>query len=101
MKCTNRAKHAGEQHVRREILNTPLDRLPMSALPESGHSLRLFFPKFISGRIGDAAQPRSEWRQWRQIVGRLDARGHLSVMPSACALDCNTSHRRKEFASGA
>ena len=27
----------------------------MSALPESGHSLRLFFPKFISGRIGDAA----------------------------------------------
>jgi hypothetical protein len=33
----------------------------------------LSFPKIISGRIGDAAQPRSKWRQWRQIVGRLDA----------------------------
>src|ERR1017187_2300952 len=61
----------------------------------------LSLPKIISGRIGDAVQPSSEWRQWRQIVGRLDARGHLSVMPSACALDCNTSHRRKEFAAGA
>ena len=61
----------------------------------------LSFPKIISGRIGDAVQPRSEWRQWRQIVGLLDARAHLSVMPSACALDCNTPHRRKEFAAGA
>jgi hypothetical protein len=50
----------------------------------------LSFPKIISGRIGDVAQPRSEWRQWRQIVGLLGARAHLSVMPSACALDCNT-----------
>jgi hypothetical protein len=25
--------------------------------------------EIISGCIGDAAQPRSEWRQWRQIVG--------------------------------
>src|SRR5450756_169190 len=61
----------------------------------------LSFPKIISGRICDAAQPRSELRQWRQTVGRLDARGHLSVVPSACALDCNTAHRRKEFAAGA
>ena len=45
------------------------------------------FPKIISGRIGDAEQPRSEWQQWRQIVGRLDTRAHLSVMPSAYALD--------------
>jgi ketosteroid isomerase-like protein len=34
----------------------------------------LSFPKIISGRIGDAAEPRSEWRQWRQIVGRLEER---------------------------
>jgi len=61
----------------------------------------LYLPKITSGCIGDAAQPSSEWRQWRQIVGRLDARGHLSVMPSACALDCNTSPKRKEFAAGA
>jgi heme/copper-type cytochrome/quinol oxidase subunit 1 len=55
----------------------------------------LSFPKIISGRIGGAVQPGSEWRQWRQIVGLLDARAHLSVMPSACALDCNTPHKRK------
>src|SRR5664280_2484717 len=61
----------------------------------------LSFPKIISGRIGDAAQPRSEWRQWRQIVGLLDARAHLFVMPSACALDCNTPHKRQELAAGA
>src|SRR5471032_2309650 len=30
-------------------------------------SNRLSFPKIISGRICDAAQPRSELRQWRQI----------------------------------
>jgi hypothetical protein len=42
----------------------------------------LSFPKIISGRIGDAAQPGSEWRKWRQIVGPLDARVHPSVMPS-------------------
>jgi hypothetical protein len=41
----------------------------------------LSFPKIISGCIGDAAQPRSEWRQWRQIVGLLGARAHLFVMP--------------------
>ena len=35
--------------------------------------LQVSFPKIISGCIGDAAQPRSEWRQWRQIVGLLDA----------------------------
>ena len=61
----------------------------------------LSFPKIISGRIGGAVQPGSEWRQWRQIVGRLDARAHLSVMPGVCALDCNTPHRRKELAAGA
>ncbi len=55
----------------------------------------LSFPKIIFGRIGDAAQPRSEWRQWRQNVGLLGARAHLSVKPSAYALDCNTPHRRK------
>jgi hypothetical protein len=61
----------------------------------------LSFPKIISGRIGGAVQPGSEWRQWRQIVGLLDARVHLSVMPSASVLDCNTPHMRKEFAAGA
>ena len=38
--------------------------------------LQVSFPKIISGRIGDAAQPRSEWRQWRQNVGLLGARAH-------------------------
>ena len=61
----------------------------------------LSFPKIISGRIGGAVQPGSEWRQWRQIVGLLDARAHLSVMPSACTRDCNTAHKRKEFVAGA
>ena len=61
----------------------------------------LSFPKIISGRIGDAAQPRSEWRQWCPIVGLFDEKAHLSVMPGASALDCNTPHRRKEFAAGA
>ena len=61
----------------------------------------LSFPKIISGRICDAAQPRSELRQWHQIVGLLGARAHLFVMPSGYALDCNTPHRRKEFAAGA
>jgi hypothetical protein len=65
------------------------------------HANHLSFPKIISGRIGGAVQPGSEWRQWRQIVGLLDARAHPSVMPSACALDCNTPHKRKKFAAGA
>jgi len=39
----------------------------------------LSFPKIISGRIGGAVQPGSEWRQWHRIVGLLDARAHLSV----------------------
>jgi 8-oxo-dGTP pyrophosphatase MutT (NUDIX family) len=47
----------------------------------------LSFPKIISEHIGGAVQPGSEWRQWRQIVGLLDARAHLSPMPNACALD--------------
>ena len=61
----------------------------------------LSFPKIISGRIGGAVQPGWEWWQWRQIVGPLDAKAHLSLMPSGCALDCNTPHRRKELAAGA
>ena len=65
------------------------------------NSQNLSFPKIISGRIGDVTQPRREWRQWRQIVGRLDATAHLSVMSGACVLDCNTLHRRKEFAADA
>jgi hypothetical protein len=61
----------------------------------------LSFPKIISGRIGGAVQPGSGWRQWRQIVGLRDVAAHLSAMPSACALDCNTPHKRKEFAASA
>jgi hypothetical protein len=62
---------------------------------------KLSFPKIISGRIDGVARPRSEWLQWRQTVGRLDATAHLSVMPSAYGLDCNTLHRRKESGVGA
>jgi hypothetical protein len=62
---------------------------------------RLSFPKIISGHIGGAVQPGLEWQGWRQSVGLLDEKAHLSVMPGACALDCNTPHRRKELAAGA
>ena len=61
----------------------------------------LSFPKITSGRIDDAVQPRSELRRWRQTVGQLDVMAHPSAMPSACALDCNTLHRRKESVGGA
>jgi hypothetical protein len=64
-------------------------------------ALDLSFPKIISGCIDGVAPPRSEWLQWRQTVGQLDVTAHLSVMPSAYALDCNTLHRRKESAVGA
>ncbi len=64
-------------------------------------AFQLSFPKIISGRIGGAVQPGSEWRQWRQIVGLLDEKARLSVMPSACALDCNTPHKWKELAADA
>src|SRR6478735_10790796 len=66
----------------------------------SGH-FSLSFPKIISGRIGGAVQPGWKWWQWRPIVGPLDAKAHLSLMPSGCVLDCNTPHRRKELAAGA
>jgi hypothetical protein len=45
----------------------------------------LSFPKIISGCIGDAAQPGSEWRQWRQIVGLLDA-----IQPTQYAIPLET-----------
>ena len=64
-------------------------------------AVKLSLPKIISGRIGGAVQPGSEWRGWCQNVGLLDARVHLSVMPSACAPDCNTPHRKQELAAGA
>ena len=69
----------------------------------NGHAglFNLSFPKIISGRIGGAVQPGSGWRQWRQIVGLRDVAAHLSAMPSACALDCNTPHKQKEFAASA
>ena len=62
---------------------------------------RVSFPKIISGRIGGAVQPGWKRWQWRQIVGPLDAKAHLSLIPSGCVLDCNTPHRRKELAAGA
>src|SRR5262245_28639839 len=48
----------------------------------------------------DAAQPRSEWQQWRRIAAPIDARAHLSVKTGAYVIDCNTPHRRKELAAG-
>jgi hypothetical protein len=69
-------------------------------LPNSLMNCRLSFPKIISGRIDDVVRPRRERRQRRQTVGWLDARAHLSVMPSACEPDCNRPHTRKEFAVG-
>jgi nucleotide-binding universal stress UspA family protein len=37
----------------------------------------------MSGRIGGAVPPRSEWRQWRQIAELLDVRAHLLVVTGA------------------
>ena len=53
------------------------------------------------GHIDDVARPGSEWLRWRQTIGRLDVTAHLSVMPSAYGLNCNTLHRRKESGVGA
>ena len=73
----------------------------MFTTPSGGRTTagRLSFPKIISGRIDGAVQPGSEWRGWCRIVGLPDARAHLSAMPSAGALDCNTPHKRKELAA--
>jgi len=57
------------------------------------------FPKIKSERVLGAGQ-LDRRRQWRLIIGLLDARAHLSVKPSACALDCNTLQKWKEFAAG-
>jgi len=43
---------------------------------------------------------RMGWRQSCQTVGLLDARAHLSLMPSVRAPGCNTPDRRKELAAG-
>jgi len=64
-----------------------LTRTPESAWIGEIGSYVVSFPKIISGRIDGAVQPGSGWRQWRQIVELLDVRAHLSVMPSASALD--------------
>jgi len=59
--------------------------------PHSRHEGRashyLSFPKIISGRIGGAVQPGWEWWQWRQIVGPLDAKAHLSRRIANIALN--------------
>ena len=78
---------------------SPLPNAPWNRGKLTGQK-PLSFPKIISGRIGGAVPPESEWRGWRQSVGPLDARAHLSVMPSACALGCNTPHKRKELTAG-
>jgi len=75
-------------------------RTPQPTRPRSARRC-LSLPKIISGRNGDAAQPGSEWVQWRQIVGWFDARAHPSVMPSVCAPDCNMPHRTPERAASA
>jgi hypothetical protein len=51
---------------------------PVREIKVNPNEFSLSFPKIISGRIGGAVQPGSEWRQWRQIVGLLDARAVLS-----------------------
>jgi hypothetical protein len=48
-----------------------------------------------------ALLPRQVSPQRHQTVGLLDAMAHLSVMPSACAPDCNTPHTKQELAAGA
>src|SRR5262249_27997199 len=52
-------------------------------------------------RSDGAVPPRWEWRQWYRIVGSLDLAVHSCARISASAIDCNTLHRRKEFALGA
>jgi hypothetical protein len=71
------------------------------AYPSARRFNDLSFPKITSGRIDDVALPRSKWPQWRRIVGQLDLMAHLSAMPNAYALDCNTLHKWKESGVGA
>src|SRR5262249_29558465 len=61
----------------------------------------LSLPKIRSARSDGAVPPRWEWRQWYRIVGSLDLAVHPCARISASAIDCNTLHRRKEFALGA
>src|SRR5262249_19922353 len=61
----------------------------------------LSFPKIISGRNGDASRTRLGWRQWRRTAGLPDPAACLCPMPSAYGPDCNTPHKKKEFAAGA
>src|SRR5215207_5887238 len=70
-------------------------------LKDRNYSVRelLSFPKIISGRSDDVIRPILGCRQWLQIAGRRDVKAHLSLMPGACALDCNRPHRRKEYAA--
>src|SRR3974377_263968 len=61
----------------------------------------LSLPKFKYGRICDAARPEPVWRRSHKAVGPSVVTAHFCSKPDACAFDCNTSHRRKEFVAGA
>src|SRR5262245_8512104 len=61
----------------------------------------LSFPKIISGRNGGASRTRLGWRQWRRTAGLPDPAACLCPRPSAYGPDCNTPHKKKEFAAGA
>src|SRR5262245_11417170 len=62
---------------------------------------RMSFPKIISGRNGGASRTRLGWRQWRRTAGLPDPAACLCPRPSAYGPDCNTPHKKKEFAAGA
>jgi hypothetical protein len=62
--------------------------------------LDLSFPKIISEHTDDVVQPEQESRRRRHAVGSAVRAGNLYSKPDAYAFDCNTPHRRKEFATG-
>jgi Sigma-70 factor, region 1.1/Sigma-70 factor, region 1.2 len=61
---------------------------------------KVSFPKIISGHNNGAARTGLGWRQWYQTAGLPDPAACLYPRPSACAPDCNTPHKKKEFVAG-
>src|SRR5262249_551938 len=75
--------------------------LAIAITPCLPHVRDLSFPKIISGRNGGASRTRLGWRQWRRTAGLPDPAACLCPRPSAYGPDCNTPHKKKEFAAGA
>ena len=69
----------GRMNSARPIVATPIVSMPSIVTARLVVPFRKSYPE----RIGGAVQPGSDWRQWRQIVGLLDARVHLFLKEEA------------------